>query len=145
MKVSHVGVVMVWPELIFSMYKMLFFARGRDAKRLRAELTLAQCSMDIILSKFTTRPMLGRNTSTATGRIQVIRLVCAYFQLNIFTDLHVNALTLIRSHALMAANVASTCICVGRVVEGQESLTLPPQSSLQLWDQFLLDGRFVLQ
>ena len=74
---------MVGPELIFSMYKMLFFVRGRDAKRLTAELTLAQrgsvngtaCSMDIILSKFTTRPILGRNTSTATGRSQVIRLV----------------------------------------------------------------------
>ena len=44
MKVSHVVVVMVGPELLFSIYKCCgFFLWGSSAKRLRAELTLAQC------------------------------------------------------------------------------------------------------
>ena len=51
MKVSGVGVVRVGPELLFWINKYNFkcgflgicFARGRDAKRLGAELTLPQC------------------------------------------------------------------------------------------------------
>ena len=44
-KVSHHGVVIVGPELLFSIYRccfLEFFVRGRDAKRLRAEVTVAQ-------------------------------------------------------------------------------------------------------
>ena len=90
-KVSDVEVVRVGSELLRSIYTFSvfwrFFVPGRDAKWLRAELTLAQstgrrwchlaCSMDIILSKsFATRPKLpGSDTSTATGRNRVIRLV----------------------------------------------------------------------
>ena len=45
MKVSHNGLEIVGPELLFSIYKcclLELFARGRDAKRMRAELTIAQ-------------------------------------------------------------------------------------------------------
>ena len=45
MKEIHHGQVIVGPELLFSIYKCCFlslFARGSDAKRMRAELTLAQ-------------------------------------------------------------------------------------------------------
>ena len=45
MKVSQPGLVIVGPELLFSIYKCFFFslfARGSDAKRMRAELTLPQ-------------------------------------------------------------------------------------------------------
>ena len=45
MKVSQPGLVIVGPELLFSIYKCVFFslfARGSDAKRMRAELTLPQ-------------------------------------------------------------------------------------------------------
>ena len=41
MKVGDVEVVKVGPELLFLIYKCVFF--GIDAKRLRVELTLAQC------------------------------------------------------------------------------------------------------
>ena len=90
MKVSDVEVTKVGPELLFLIYKCCFlviFARGRDTKRLRAELTVARstalrdrrwrhlvCSMDI-LSKLPTRP---RDTPTTTGRSRVIRLVLLY-------------------------------------------------------------------
>ena len=69
------------------------FARGRDANRQRAELTLARsmvlrdrmwrhlaCSMDILLSKFPTRPKRpGRDTSTGTGRSRVIGIYDTIF------------------------------------------------------------------
>ena len=45
MKVSQPGLVIFGPELLFSIYKCFFFslfARGSDAKRTRAELTLPQ-------------------------------------------------------------------------------------------------------
>ena len=48
MKVSHHGLEIVGPELLFSIDKIInvvfwsLFARGRDAKRMRAELTIAQ-------------------------------------------------------------------------------------------------------
>ena len=42
MKDSHHGQVIVGPELLFSIYKCCFLEFGSDAKRMRAELTLAQ-------------------------------------------------------------------------------------------------------
>ena len=45
MKVSHHGLEIVGPELLFSIYKCYFwilFARGRDAKQMKAEPTIAQ-------------------------------------------------------------------------------------------------------
>ena len=45
MKVSQPGLVIVGPELLFSNFKCFFFslfARGSDAKRMRAERTLPQ-------------------------------------------------------------------------------------------------------